>query len=81
MRAKIFALLLEPTGFGVVATIDPLMLSAVHITNLNLAFFFSLGALPVLLLPGLALTILFSAEFVSTPYVLVWVVAWQFLYK
>lgn len=38
VRAKIFAVLLGPTGFGVVATIDQLVLSAVQITNLSLPF-------------------------------------------
>ena len=38
IRAKVFAVLLGPAGFGVVATIDQLVLSAVQISNLSLPF-------------------------------------------
>ena len=37
-RAKVFALLLGPAGFGVVATIDQLVVSAQHFSNLSLPF-------------------------------------------
>ena len=38
VRAKIFAVLLGPAGFGVVATIDQLVMSVVQISNLSLPF-------------------------------------------
>lgn len=38
VRSKIFAVLLGPAGFGVVATIDQLVLSLVQIFNLSLPF-------------------------------------------
>ena len=38
IRAKIFAVLLGPAGFGVVATIDQLVMSIVQISNLSLPF-------------------------------------------
>lgn len=38
VRSKVFAVLLGPAGFGVVAMIDQLVLSAVQISNLSLPF-------------------------------------------
>ena len=38
IRSKIFAVLLGPAGFGMVATIDQLVLSVVQISNLSLPF-------------------------------------------
>lgn len=38
VRSKVFAVLLGPAGFGVVATIDQLLLSVVQISNLSLPF-------------------------------------------
>ena len=38
VRSKIFAVLLGPAGFGVVATIDQLVMSVVQISNLSLPF-------------------------------------------
>ena len=38
IRSKIFAVLLGPAGFGVVATIDQLVMSVVQISNLSLPF-------------------------------------------
>ena len=38
VRSKIFAVLLGPAGFGVVATIDQLVMSVIQISNLSLPF-------------------------------------------
>lgn len=47
----------------------------------RLVFLFCLGALPVLLFPGLCLRILFSKQFVGVSTVLPWFVVWQCLYQ